>query len=109
MEEIRKFTLSNIPIIIVGNKSDLEAKVALEMGIKFAKKHNFQHFETSAKTGENVERAFLSLTSLIYDCILSRKKENLIQGGTPLVQIEQKKKISSTISRNCSNLPCSIL
>lgn len=48
-------------IIIVGNKCDLPAKVPLDVVQKFADDNNAVFFQTSAKTGENIESIFLTL------------------------------------------------
>ncbi len=55
----------NIPFILIGNKLDLitemDRVIDVEITEKFAEKHNSIYIETSAKTGENVEAAFLEL------------------------------------------------
>ena len=56
------------PIIVVGGKADLaeNREVSAEDGIKIAKSRNVDGFiETSSKTGENVERTFEALTSVM--------------------------------------------
>jgi small GTP-binding protein len=56
------------PIIVVGGKADLaeNREVTAEDGIKIAKSRNVDGFiETSSKTGENVEKTFEALTSLM--------------------------------------------
>jgi GTPase SAR1 family protein len=52
-----------IPLIIVGNKVDLEEKheISKEEIIDLAKEYNGQSFLTSAKTGQNVEKMFYTL------------------------------------------------
>ncbi len=52
-----------IPVIIVGNKVDLEDKheITKEEIIDLAKEYNGQSFLTSAKTGQNVEKMFYTL------------------------------------------------
>lgn len=58
------------PIIVVGGKADLaeNREVSAEEGIKIAKSRNVDGFiETSSKSGENVEKAFEALTSLMLD------------------------------------------
>jgi len=56
------------PIIVVGGKADLaeNREVTAEDGIKIAKSRNVDGFiETSSKSGENVEKTFEALTSLM--------------------------------------------
>ena len=47
-------------MVLVGNKSDLNdiRKVSFEEGKEMAKNNNMMFFETSAKTGENVDKIF---------------------------------------------------
>jgi len=61
LEDIKDSVPNNIPIVIVGNKSDLNEKIVItEEQIKVIAKHLNLHFiVTSAKTGENVNEAFL--------------------------------------------------
>ena len=49
-------------MVLVGNKSDLadRRQVNTEEGQELADKYGMQFYETSAKTGENVEKIFLS-------------------------------------------------
>lgn len=56
------------PIIVVGGKADLgeNREVSAAEGIKIAKSRNVDGFiETSSKSGENVEKTFEALTSLM--------------------------------------------
>ncbi|UCD00831.1 MAG: GTP-binding protein [Promethearchaeota archaeon] len=59
--DIRKSVERDIPIVIVGNKSDLVDEIVInEEEIKeVAKEYNFHYILTSALTGENVNDAFL--------------------------------------------------
>ena len=58
-----------IPIIIVGNKLDMEdmRDITKEDASKFAKENNYKYFETSAKTGEGVDDAFRDLVNQILE------------------------------------------
>ena len=59
--------ISKKPIILVGNKSDLdERQVSYEEGKKYAESKGFNFYETSAKTGENVEEAFNDIFEQLY-------------------------------------------
>merc|ERR1712071_130064 len=61
LSEATKFAANNTVLMLVGNKSDLEVarEVTIDEGENFAKEHNILFIEASAKTGENVEEAFL--------------------------------------------------
>ncbi|MFX0187024.1 MAG: Rab family GTPase [Candidatus Hodarchaeota archaeon] len=59
--DITKDLSSNIPIVIVGNKSDLKDKIVIsEEEIKsVADELGFHYILTSAKTGENINESFI--------------------------------------------------
>ncbi|XP_666418.1 Rab2 GTPase [Cryptosporidium hominis TU502] len=58
-------------IILVGNKSDLDRReVTTEEGVEFAEQNGLLFIETSAKTSNNVEEAFLKVAEKIYKNIL---------------------------------------
>ena len=58
---------SNYPILLVGNKCDLEdqREVPKEEGTRLANRLNLTYIETSAKTRTNVEESFTMLASRI--------------------------------------------
>jgi len=73
LSDCRKYAHSDIVIMLIGNKCDLEDKraVSREEGEKFAKEHELFFLETSAKTDENVDKAFMETAKKIYDKVES--------------------------------------
>ena len=68
IKDFSKHVKNNIPYVLIGNKIDLEQErgVFTEDASKLASKINAADFiETSAKLGENVEKAFLKLVQQI--------------------------------------------
>ena len=64
LERIAKATTTELAIILVGNKCDREEakSVSYETGKTLATEHGIKYFtEVSAKTGENVEEAFVTM------------------------------------------------
>ena len=88
--------LSKKPIIIVGNKSDLEAtrEVSKDEGKQFADNHGYHFFETSAKTAENVKEAFDDIFEQLYN-----RFEEEIKG----IKCENSKSISITKGKKGKN------
>ncbi len=72
LDEARQHANPKMVIMLIGNKSDLEKReVSYEEGEKFAKENGLIFLETSAKTAQNVEEAFLKTAQKIYDNIQS--------------------------------------
>eukprot|EP01111_Echinosteliopsis_oligospora_P001487 TRINITY_DN12241_c0_g1_i1.p1 TRINITY_DN12241_c0_g1~~TRINITY_DN12241_c0_g1_i1.p1 ORF type:complete len:206 (+),score=27.76 TRINITY_DN12241_c0_g1_i1:80-697(+) len=69
LEDCRKYSSSDITIILIGNKSDLESQrqVTTEEATQFAEKHDLVFLETSAKTAHNVDQAFTNSAKTIYE------------------------------------------
>ncbi len=67
VDETKKFCGKDIPMLLLGNKVDLESErdVSIEDGDKMAKELNVEYVETSAKSGEKVDKAFNSMVKLI--------------------------------------------
>jgi Ras-related protein Rab-1A len=68
LHEIDRYAArNNVNKLLVGNKSDLTAKrvVSTEQGKEFADSLGIEFLETSAKTSQNVEQAFLTMASQI--------------------------------------------
>ncbi|PRP80728.1 ras-related protein Rab-2A [Planoprotostelium fungivorum] len=69
LEDCRKYSNPNIVIMLIGNKCDLEEKrvVQKEEGEKFAKENGLFFIETSAKTDNNVDEAFVATAKEILE------------------------------------------
>jgi len=80
----------NIPLLLVGNKSDLKDQraVSLQEITRFTQKFNIDYIETSAKTRENVEEVFVALTKLMLfsdkrPLIIKSKEERIREDSVP--------------------------
>eukprot|EP01061_Rhynchopus_euleeides_P042042 TRINITY_DN73454_c0_g1_i1.p2 TRINITY_DN73454_c0_g1~~TRINITY_DN73454_c0_g1_i1.p2 ORF type:complete len:208 (+),score=82.20 TRINITY_DN73454_c0_g1_i1:88-711(+) len=71
LTDARDNSNTNMTIMLIGNKCDLEAKrqVSKEEGEKFAKENGLVFMETSAKTAHGVDEAFVSTARMIYEKI----------------------------------------
>jgi len=62
MDNIRKHASPNCVKVLLGNKSDLpDRAISKEQGQEVADEYGMEFFETSAKTGFNVEQAFFDI------------------------------------------------
>ena len=79
-----------IPIIIIGNKIDLEdmREISKDVASTFAKENKFKYFETSAKTGEGVDEAFRDLINQVL-ANLDKNEEGTIERKS--IKIEENK------------------
>jgi len=73
LEEARQHSQSDMVIMLIGNKNDLEHRraVSTEEGEAFARANGLIFMETSAKTAFNVEQAFINTAEKIHQNILS--------------------------------------
>jgi len=67
IEEVRNNVNTEIPFLLVGNKSDLldQRAVSIKEINNFTRDYNLFYMETSAKTGDGVGDCFYILTSLM--------------------------------------------
>jgi len=65
---------NNIPVIIIGNKIDiLEREIKTEEARKYCKDLGFKYYETSAKTGENVND---TIRNLVREVLKKKVRKN---------------------------------
>ncbi|KAL4313464.1 hypothetical protein GQ457_01G054870 [Hibiscus cannabinus] len=74
VEELRANSDNSIVIMLIGNKADLveQRAVPTEDAVEFAKDHGLFFAETSALSGDNVDKAFFQLLEEIY-AVVSKK------------------------------------
>lgn len=60
VRQVKNHAAQDVKIILLGNKADMTDKkvITKEMGEAVAKEHNMKFFETSAKSGLNINEAF---------------------------------------------------
>ena len=68
----------DILIILIGNKSDLidKREVSTEEAQTKAEQYNIAFLETSAKTGDNIVKAFTELVTQVYNTNISLQQSN---------------------------------
>ncbi len=75
-KELTENAGERIPIVLLGNKVDVEEgrEVSAEQCSLLAKKLGCEYFDTSAKTGKNVDQAFLTLLKKIIQLNITRRE-----------------------------------
>ena len=76
---------NGIPLILIGNKIDLVdgRKISEEKGKDFALSHKIDFFESSGKSGVNVEESFIKLGELIIKH--NNNSDNISAGGNEYI------------------------
>ena len=95
LQELRENADSNIVVMLVGNKCDLQElrAVSKDEGIGFAQSENLLFIETSARDATNVQESF---TTLITDIVHKLSKQNLAQDGEATASQKPKAGVSIT-------------
>ena len=72
LDDMRDSAYTKMMIVLIGNKDDLkvEREITTEEAQEFADKHNLLFFETSAKTGHNIQPVFVHSATQIIDNIV---------------------------------------
>merc|ERR1712129_71902 len=67
LNQARSYARPDLIIMLVGNKADLDYRqVQFQEGCAFAQQHGLIFIEASAKTGQNVEEAFLQTSRIVF-------------------------------------------
>lgn len=85
LEDAKANSNTAITIMLIGNKSDLDAKrqVSFKEGEDFAKANGLVFMETSAKTAQNVDEAFLRTANMIYENVQKGAIDPSVVSGKP--------------------------
>ena len=100
LAETRQHSDPHLVIVLVGNKIDLSRRrvVSTEEGRLFAEAHDLLFMETSAKTAENVEQAFLTSATIVY--------ENILAGLQKADALEDRVDLTRTLTTQDSGCAC---
>ena len=77
---MRENNKMNIGKVLIGNKSDLESEriVSKEEGEELAKLLKCKYYETSAKTGQNINQALDEMAKITYSIWKNSENKNSI-------------------------------
>lgn len=78
LKEIKQHAAEDVRIYLIGNKSELESarEVNFDRAVEFARSNNIHKcFETSAKTGQNVEEVFSCGGKELYQQVVREQAE----------------------------------
>ena len=90
IENIKNVKGDNFPVILIGNKCDLEERDITQIeGELFANEHGFSFEETSCKEGINIEE---SVQDLVLNILEKKKKENVKENFTFKLSKKKEKK-----------------
>ena len=98
INDLRNNGDKDMMIILIGNKSDLEEKrqVSKEQAQTKAEQYNIAFLETSAKSGDNINKAFTELVEQVYNVNMNNSQSDSLIGinnedGVNLVNKDEEK------------------
>ena len=100
IEDCQSYASKNTHLVLIGNKIDLETqrKINKEDGMELATEYGMEFFETSAKTGQNIEDIFIGICRKISKKIDEGKYDlNDPSNGVGRSEYEEGMKINKSI------------
>ena len=90
LKDLRQHTDHDLPVFLVGNKSDLEKEVPADEANSFSKNNNMVYFtECSAKTGYNIKEIFFEAAKQLYHIYNKLKNENKLPSSASKLKIDK--------------------
>jgi small GTP-binding protein len=87
LKQIDTHASSNVAKVLVANKTDLPNRViSTERGVALAEEHGLKFFETSAKTGSNINEMFFEVAEQIVKDRPSRRRPRRRRTATRLTR-----------------------
>ena len=101
IDDIRENNKNNIGKMLLGNKADLESEreVSKEEGEKLAQLLDCKYYETSAKTGQNVNEALDEIAKTTY--LIWKKNNNNNRESIRLSSAQSVEKVSVVEKKKC--------
>ncbi|KAG5470191.1 hypothetical protein LSCM4_02885 [Leishmania orientalis] len=108
LEDAKANANTALVIMLIGNKCDLDSKrqVSREEGEAFARRNGLMFMETSAKTSQNVDDAFLQTAAHIYENVQLGMIDASVVSGRPGTQANNTQSQNTNASHNNSNAGC---
>ena len=117
LTEAKAHTGAHTTLILIGNKCDLDEdrEVSKEEGAKFAEENNLMFLECSAKSGENVDQAFVVTATKIHEKILCGILDpqntdsgvyECVSNGKPVVHLGKANPSSNSNNQKNNNCAC---
>ncbi|CBZ29597.1 putative ras-related protein rab-2a [Leishmania mexicana MHOM/GT/2001/U1103] len=108
LEDAKANANTALVIMLIGNKCDLDSKrqVSREEGEAFARCNGLMFMETSAKTSQNVDDAFLQTAALIYDNVQLGMIDASVVSGRPGTQASNAHLQNAHANHNSRNSGC---
>ncbi|XP_033728115.1 uncharacterized protein LOC117317413 [Pecten maximus] len=107
LKDLLNSSPTTVKIALVGNKMDLsdQREVSIETGKYFASQKNLAFVETSAKTGENVDRLFTMLAEmmLVDADTLGRQTSSDSSISSPVIDVRNVRFPNKTRKRCCKS------